>query len=384
MPHVYGRGSENLTFYLSFMVQNAKTNIIDSRKAYLGESQLGHWWDFEIAKIVYETEHFYFKFGRDYFMPGMYFQESILFSKYQYPYDQIHLEYKSKLLSLSSYYLRLNDMLYESGRYIRHLNGHRLAINLFNKGYIAFNEYILSQGIQQAINPALFNPLLVYYIYQRNENHAGTNSLMSLDFFYQYKKMFFHGEFLMDDFMTEKEVYSDLEPNKLGYNFTFGIKDIVTDLSWNINYTFVRNRVYATGNGNFVEYLVNENLPIGYFFGSNLWDIESSLTYTGSRYKAELDFVYQVSGDDVVYSEYNKDHYQGHQAFDPLEPGAEWIEAIPYVSDGSAPNIFWGFKTKHFYQISRNFGCNLKASYWIKKGILSGNFNIAGGVYINI
>ena len=79
VPYLYGRGTKNLTFYVSFMSQDAKTDIVDSRKSYLGESQVGHWGDFEIAKIQYEIEHFYVKFGRDYFMPGMYYYESMLF-----------------------------------------------------------------------------------------------------------------------------------------------------------------------------------------------------------------------------------------------------------------------------------------------------------------
>ena len=82
VPIIYGRGTKNLTFYISAMAQNAKADIVDSRKSYLGESQIGHWGDFEISKIKYETEHFYVKFGRDYYMPGMYFLESLLFSRY--------------------------------------------------------------------------------------------------------------------------------------------------------------------------------------------------------------------------------------------------------------------------------------------------------------
>lgn len=384
VPYIYGRGTKNLTFYVSFMAQNAKNAIVDSRKSYLGESQVGHWGDFEIAKIQYETEHFYLKFGRDYFLPGMYFHESMLFSRYQYPYDQIQLAYRNKWLEVSSYYLRLNDMLSGGERYLRHLNGHRVSFNLFDKGYIALNEYILYQGVQRPMNPALFNPFLIYYLYQRNENVGGTNSMMSLDFFYHIGQFFIHGEFIMDDFMTEREVYSDLEPNKFGYNFTVGMKDIFPDFHANVNFTRISNRVYATYNPiAYIEYLVHENLPIGHFMGSNLWEIKSSLTYIKPKYQGELQFIYRGSGDDVVYSPYNTDHFQGHAGSDPLEPGAEWNEPFPYVSGGGEPDVFWGFKTDHYYQLVDYFGLNLKSSYWIEKGMLSSHFNIAGGVYFN-
>jgi hypothetical protein len=385
VPLIYGRGTKNLTFYVNFMAQNAKTDIIDSRKSYLGETQKGHWLDFEISKIQYETKHFYVKFGRDYFMPGMNFYESMLFSHYQYPYDQIHFAYRNKFLELSSYYLRLNDMWDSGTRYQRHLNGHRLSFNLFDKGYIAFNEIILHTGEQRPINLALFNPLLVYYIYQRNENIESTNSLLSTDFFYTLGKVFIHGEFIIDDIMVEREVYSDLEPLKYGLNLTLGIKDILPGFHWNINHTRIANRVYSTLNPRInVERFIHENLPIGYYMGSNLWELKSTLSYIKTKYQGELQFIYRVTGDDVLYSPYNIDHFQGHVRSDPLEPGAEWNEAFPYVSDGGDPAVFWGIKLNNYYQLLNYFGLNLKASYWFEKGMLSSNFNIAGGVYLNL
>ena len=384
VPIIYGRGTSNLSFYISFMAQNAKTDIVDSRKSYLGENQIGHWGDFEISKIQYESEHFYIKFGRDYFMPGMYFYESMLFSRYQYPYDQLHVAYRNKLLEVSSYYLRLNDIIDAGTRYQRHLNGHRVSFNLFDNGYVALNEIILYTGEQRPINPALFNPFLIYYLYQRNENIESTNSLLSMDFFYTYKKLFIHGEFILDDLMTEREQYSDLEPTKYGLNLTFGIKNIFPGLHWNINHTRIANRVYSTLSSRInVERFIRENLPIGYYMGSNLYEWKSSLTYIKPKYQGELQFIYRVSGDDVLYSPYNTDHFQGHEYNDLLEPGAEWNEPFPYVSDGSAPSVFWGFKMNHYYQVLDYFGLNLKASYWFEKGMLPSNFNIAGGFYIN-
>lgn len=384
VPVIYGRGTSNLTFYISAMAQNAKTDIVDSRKKYLGESQIGHWGDFEISKIQYETEHFYVKFGRDYFMPGMYFYESMLFSRYQYPYDQLHLAFRNKLLEVSSYYLRLNDMWESGTRFQRHLNGHRVSFNLFDNGYIALNEIMLYTGEQRPINLALFNPFLIYYIYQSNEYIESTNSLLSLDFFYNYHKLFIHAEFILDDFMTEREVYSDLEPTKYGLNLTFGVKDILPGLHWNINHTRIANRVYSTLNSRInIERFIHENLPIGDYLGSNFYEWKSSLTFISPKYQGELQFIYRLSGDDVLYSPYNTDHFQGHQSSDTLEPGTVWNEAFPYVSGGGDANTFWGFKIDNYYQIFNSLGLNLKASYWIEKGILSSNFNVAGGFYFN-
>jgi len=384
VPYIYGRGTKNLTFYVSFMVQNAKKDIIDIRKTYLGETQAGHWLDFEIAKILYETKHFKIKFGRDYFMPGMYFYESMLFSRYQYPYDQIQISYKNKLLEFSSYYLRLNDMWDLGTRYQRHLNGHRLSFNLFDNGYIALNEIILYTGEQRPINPALFNPLLIYYIYQRNENIESTNTLLSTDFFYTLNKFYLHGEFIVDDIMVDHEIYSDLEPTKYGLNLTLGVKNILPGLHWNFNHTRIANRVYSTFSPRInVERIIHENLPIGHYMGSNLLEWKSTLSLIKDKYQGELKFIYRVTGDDVLYSPYNTDHFQGHLYNDPLEEGAEWNEPFPYVADGSEPSVFWGFKMNNYYQLLDYFGLNLQASYWIKKENLLSNFNIACGMYLS-
>ncbi|MDZ7795636.1 MAG: hypothetical protein U5N56_00680 [Candidatus Marinimicrobia bacterium] len=318
-------------------------------------------------------------------MPGMYFYESILFSRYQYPYDQLHIAYRNKTLEVSSYYLRLNDMFDEGERYLRHLNGHRVSFNLFNKGYIAFSELLLATGVQRPINIAVFNPLLIYFIYMYNERIESTNSILAMDFFIEHKNLFLHGEFILDDYMIEHEVYGDLEPTKYGINLTFGIKDILPDLHCNINYTRIANRVYSTYNPRInVERFIHENLSIGHYLGSNLWELKSSITYLKSKYQGELQFIYRQTGDDVLYSPYNTDHFQGHNMLDPLEPGAEWNEAFPYVSDGGEPSVFWGFKMNHYYQVIDHLGVNLKASYFPKSGMLSSKFNVAVGIYTEL
>lgn len=365
------------------MAQNAKTEIIDNRKRYLGETQVGHWGDFEIAKVQYKTKNFFIKYGRDYFMPGMKFYESILFSLYQYPYDQIFLSYRNHLLSVSSYYLRLNDMIYEGERYLRHLNGHRVSVNIKDKGYVAIGEQLLYTGVQRSLNPALFNPLLIYYLYQRNENIESTNTLLSAEFFYTFGKYFVYSEFILDDFMTEHETYGDLEPLKYGLNFTIGVKNIAPDLHFSINHTRIANRVYSTANPRYeLERFLHENLPIGHYMGSNLYEWKSTLSLIKTKYQGEIRFIYRKTGDDVLYSPYNKDYYQGHEYNDPLEEGATWTEAFPYVSDHSDPLVFWGFETDNYYHLLDYFGINLKASYWIKKASLSSNLNISGGFYL--
>ena len=69
-------------------------------------------------------------------MPGIYFYENLLFSRYNYPYDQIAIEFKNKYFTLSTYYLSPNTVSGDDTVFQRHINGHRLTINL-GDGYIA-------------------------------------------------------------------------------------------------------------------------------------------------------------------------------------------------------------------------------------------------------
>ena len=383
-PYVFGRVSDNIEYYISALVQNTKSDIVNPQKYFMGSSRMGHWGDIEIAKICYKTDHFNIKFGRDYFMLGMYLTESMLFSQYQRPYDQIYLSYKNNLVEVSSYYLQLSNMKIEGDYHTRHLNGHRISLNLFDKGYVAINEYILYEGIKEPIHLALFNPFLLYYFYHSNERIEGTNTMLSFDWFYKINKLFLSGEIIVDDFMIDKDIYADLEPNKIGFNITFGMLDILPNLNWNVNYTLLNNRVYATGNGTYSEYLMHKNLPIGYTAGSNLWDFENNLSYLGKNFTSELSFIYRLSGDDAVYSDYNRDHYQGHEWDDPLEPNAEWKETIPYVSGGGAPDKYYGFIWNNYYNIYQEIGLNIKMSYWFENELLNNSFNISVGIFVNL
>jgi hypothetical protein len=383
-PLIYGKVNPHISFYARATIQNEKSDLIDMNKPYYGDVSLGMWGDLEIAKIKYDSKHVSITFGRDYFMPGLNFYESTVFSKYQYPYDQIKVAYHNRLFNLTSYYLSLGNMMQSGTVYARHLNGHRLSFDLWGSGHIAVNEIMLYGGENRAMNPALFNPFLIYYLYQRNKDFASTNSMISLDLFYHLKDYFLSIEFMLDDFMKDKAIYADLEPNKLALNMTIGKKDIIKGLNWDLNYTAIANRVYSTLSDNiFYERFIYQNLPTGHYCGSNLWEIKSTLSYLRPKYKAELKFIYREQGDDVLYSPYNTDHFQGHEWNDPLEANAEWNEAFPYVSDGSDPTVFWGFQTNQYYQFMKHVGLNIKAAYWVEKGFLENHFNVAGGLFLN-
>ncbi|MBN1352521.1 hypothetical protein JXJ21_24190 [candidate division KSB1 bacterium] len=247
------------------------------------------------------------KFGRDYFMPGIRFNENLLFSNYSYTYDQIKLAFRNRIFELSSFYLSLNSLAIEDTVYKRHLNEHRLSINLFNSGYIAINEVIVYGGVNRAMKPALLNPLLFYYPYQKNTRYFRSNSLISMELFYQHRNLFGFLEFLVDDYQVDHSVSSDLEPNEYGYNLTIGIKQLLPGMNWSINHTKVSNRTYNVEVDVHEKYIY-KNLPIGHYWGNNFWEISTKFSYANKKTFAELRFSYLEYGDEALYSAFNTDY----------------------------------------------------------------------------
>ncbi|HEM49323.1 MAG TPA: hypothetical protein ENO27_03835, partial [Caldithrix sp.] len=306
-PFGHYKFNDQVTLDVRGNIENKKDDLVYAERAYWSDELAGHYGGFEIAKITYNSDHFFVKYGRDYFLQGKYFYENLLFSKYNYPYDQLVYGLKNDYFELSSYYLSLNSLRENNDINIRHLNGHRLSVNL-QIGYLAFNEVILYGGENRQINLALFNPLLIYYSYQKNARNFESNSLVSAELYLYYRDYFFFGEFLLDDFQIDKDVPDDLEPTEWGMNVTIGKNKLIENLNWKLNYTRVANRTYNAPIKDY-EKFVYKNYPIGHFFGNNFWEIKSSLTYIPSeKLWMELTLSHLEYGDEALYSPFNKDY----------------------------------------------------------------------------
>ncbi|MHA1887515.1 MAG: hypothetical protein ACTSX0_05790 [Promethearchaeota archaeon] len=336
---------------------------MDSNKTYWSDEFAGMRGGVEIAVLNYSYDNFSVKFGRDYFIPGFTLYENLLFSKYNYAYDQLKLAYRNKYLEISTYYLDLNDITYNGTLFQRHLNGHRLSFNLFDKGYLAVNEVILYGGEGRQMNFMLLNPFLPFYVYQKNVRNFESNSLISLEFFYQHKNLFFFSEFLLDDFQIDKEVPGDLEPNEFGYNLTVGIKEILPHLNWSFNHTKVSNRTYNAPIKDYEKYIY-KNYPIGHFSGNNFWELKSTVGYYTDKLMGEMKFYYREFGNEALYGEFNKDYLN-------YTVGQGYKEDFPF---GEKRKQF-GVETNHFYNLTKNIIFNFRFSYWFKKAFIKENFN---------
>ncbi len=363
-PYINGKFHENVSFKFRFNVENVKDELVDANKPFWADDLRNFRGGVEIGAITWKHDKFQVKFGRDFLFLPVVTNENLLFSNFNYPYDQLKLEYRNKDIAFSAYYLRLNSTRENGVIFNRHLNGHRLSINLFGKGYFAINEVILYGGENRNVNFLLLNPFIGYYVFQKNDRNFESNTLISTELFYQHHRLFAYVEFLLDDFQIDKEVSSDLEPNEFGYNITFGVKDIAPGLHWSLNHTKVANRTYNAPDQNYEKYIY-KNYPIGHFAGNNFWEMKTSVRYeAGSRFMTDLDFFYREFGDEALYSEFNKIflNFSVDQGYNEKFPFGEIRKQAGIVSNT-------------FLTIGNNVTANLRFSYWFKKSFLKHRFN---------
>lgn len=367
-PYLHYMVNSQVSFKLRATIENIRKSYVDENKTYWSDEFSKHRGGIEIGTIEYTNEWFNLKFGRDYFVPGVHLYENLLFSRYNYSYDQLKIAFRSKYFELSTFYLNLNSYSENNILFQRHLNGHRLSFNI-KYGYIAINDIMLYGGQDRQIELALFNPLLLYYPYQKNKRHFESNSLMSLELYLKYKNYFFFGEFLIDDFQVDKKVPGDLEPAEYGINITIGKKDVFRDFNWKMNYTKVSNRTFNAPEKDYEKYIY-KNYPIGHFLGNNFWEIKSTLDYNPKdKLNAKLTFYYYEHGEDALYSDFNKDYLNY-----AIEEG--YNENFPFGNI----NTQFGFYSTIYYNLSENIILRNNLSYWIKKGILNNNFNYSFGI----
>lgn len=377
-PYYSIKINKNLLFTGRLNAENKKEDIRNANKPFWSDELAGGRGGVEIGYIQYQQPNFFVKFGRDYFLPGLYFNENLLFSKYNYSYDQLLYGFRHKFFELSAFYLVLNPMAEISIVEVdgvnrqdetviqRHLNGHRMSINLFSKGYLAINEVMVYAGENRQVNYALFNPLLAYYPYQKNTHYFESNSIISAELFYQYTNYLLFFEFLLDDFQIHDSGEWDQEPTEFGINCTLGKKKLISGFNLFLNFSRVANRTYNAQEGDF-ENFIYKNYPIGHYLGNNFWEISTKVNFSREdKMLAELKFSYQEYGEEALYVPFNTD-------FTVDTSGDKYSENFPF----GAIHKQGGILAKFFYQFSGQFLLSAKLSYWLENSLLEEDFNFA-------
>ena len=369
----------NSQYFLSFsmFIENSKKRSKIQNIEYHNDSLLGYSTDLEKGYMSFQNENFFIKCGRDYFLPGYYSFNRILFSSKGYPFDQFFFEYNNNKISISSFYLHLDPFLNISNGSSttqfpikRYLNGHRIDYK-FNNGYFAVNELIIYGGANSSLELPFLNPLIPYYIYHKNHGNFPSNSIISFEFFIKNKKHNFFFEFVLDDIQIDNDTSYDLEPAQFGF-FVESKSYITKNNQIKFNYLMISNRTFNAPDNDYEKY-INNNFPMGHFLGNNFWNTSFSIISELPNLVYSLEFSYLVLGEEALYSDFNKDYLDY-----TIEQG--YSEEFPF---GDKRNIiFLSFDTR--YNLSKFFSLDFSISKWFiynenKNGVnylFSFNYNI--------
>jgi hypothetical protein len=356
--------SKNVTFRFRFFLENKTNDLLDSNKLYYGHYFSNGQGDVEIASFRYQKGNFTLKFGRDYFQLYPSYFEPILFSNYQYSYDQIYLSYSYKKIKLSSFYIPLDQ--YRG--FFRQLYGHVLDVRIMDNMTLKIFDLAIYDRNNREFNVSLLNPFLPFFIYQYN-NQAGGNTVIGFRFHYKLtERLEYEQQFVLDDFQIEKKEPGDLEPTEFGISSTLFFRNIIPDFHWGINYTLISNRTY-----NVVipaEKMVYRNLPINHFAGNNFWELKTSVSYQYRKSLfSKLTLYYREYGDEALYAPFNEDflNYTVEEGYsEPFPFGTIHKQAGAWIN-------LW-------YQLNRYLLFTIDASYWLEKGNLPERAAVRGGV----
>ena len=354
--------NSNIDFELAAFVENKKNKPINNYSEYYNDEFNGFGGDIQKSYIRYKNDYLVLKIGRDYFLPGKYLSDRLLFSAAGYPYDQFVYTFIKNKLSISSFYLSLNSLNENDITYIRHLSGRRVNFK-FKNGYLALNEISIYGGENQKVNFSLLNPFNVSYIYQLNNNFS-LNSILSLEYFFGNNNFSFFIEFVLDDFQIEKKTSKDLEPTEYAF---LGYFDRVINKSVNYNFNFVviANRTFNAP-VNVYEKMIYKNFPIGHLLGNNFWKIENSIIVKSNFFSLLARNVYIEKGEEALFSEFNED-------FLDFDVDQGYSETFPF----GEKEIMSGFEVEIQYLHFKNLNLNTTFSYWLDSFLDNEGLNLA-------
>ena len=360
--------NSNIDYELAAFLENKKNEPINNYSVYYNDEFNGLSGDIQKSYIRYKNNYLALKIGRDYFLPGKYLSDRLLFSAAGYPYDQFIFTFIKNKLSISSFYLSLNSFKENDITYMRHLSGRRVNLN-FNNGYLALNEISIYGGENQQINFSLLNPFNISYIYQLN-NSFKLNSILSLEYLFDNNNFSFFIEFVLDDFQIEKEIPSDLEPTEFAFLVNFN-KVINKSINYNFNFISIANRTF---NAPVYEYekMIYKNFPIGHLLGNNFWKIENSIIMKSENYSLLARNVYIEKGEEALFSEFNKDYLE----FD-VDEG--YSENFPF----GKKEIMSGIQLEIQYLNFKNINLNTTLSYWFDSFLDNEGLNLAISIDYN-
>lgn len=242
--------------------------------------------DYERAYVKFHHPYFGIFIGRERFALGPSPRYNLLLSGYSSPMDWFQLYLQTKVVRLSFYLSRLDDIICKPYEYLgdtitqiinarRYLSIRRLDVSPTNWLNFSFSEAATFGGEDFALAPYHFNPVILLHAYQYNWA-KDVNLFFHLDGRIFLKNLSFYGALLVDDFQLEQDPNN--EPNHLGINLGAEFADLFIKKTFLIvEYTVLSRYIYC----HFIPYQRYQylNTPIGSPFGPDNDEVYTKLVY---------------------------------------------------------------------------------------------------------
>ncbi len=354
--------NSNIDYSISFFLENSKVEPLNEYSQYYNDNFNGISGDIQKSYISYKKNNFAFKLGRDYFLPGKFLKDRLLFSSNGDPYDQFTFTFFKNNISMSSFYLKLNSFQCNNICQDRHINGHRLNIT-YKNGYFALTETSIYGGENQSIELPLLNPLNSSYVYQMN-NNFNLNSIISFEYLLKNDRYYFFTEIILDDIQIEKEDSKDLEPNELGILLDFR-KSFNEYFQFNSTFVAISNRTFNAPINQY-EKMIYKNFPIGHILGNNFWKIENNIIFKYENYFLSAGYTYVEKGEEALFSDFNTD-------FLDYEINQGYHEQFPFGDKA----FMSGYILEFHYTRYNNINLKSIMSYWTDTFLENEGLNLA-------
>ena len=295
-------------------------NLLDDT-TYTGRRWLGFFAGYtEQGYLKLNVEPLSIKLGRDYIKWGYGRGGNLLISDYAIPYDILQVDLFSRRIKYSWFVSQLDDRIPDSSRVLeirsdtletlkarRYLSASRFEINLWNKLYLGFGQSILYGGNRRSIDLTLSNPFAFLYEFQVNDGKESNIFFYADLTYYPARNLNFHAEFLIDDWMYQRKLKGELEPNTYAFLIGFRIGDILNIIGSELNmeYTQVRNRTY---NHEYepLKYLRFKR-PIAHPLGNDFQSLEVWLSqWVFGKVKLTLNYKFIEHGEGSIEKPFDK------------------------------------------------------------------------------
>jgi hypothetical protein len=189
---------------------------------------------------------------------GMNNEPGLLLSSNPFSYDQIGLQFTTRLLKFSSLFTRLEDIYGYDIRdslttpywNMRYMSVHRLEFSFSQKLNLAISESVIFGGKTQSVLFQYLNPINIFYISKLSDRQGyeegNANVLMSLDLLYKpVKRITIFTQLLIDDMDFTKKLREQF-PDRVGFSGKLIYSDPLPGSQFYLRYSRISNWTYSS------------------------------------------------------------------------------------------------------------------------------------------